>query len=342
MVNPVYLLVSSLVSLLVTLVCTRYWIPVARERGLVGRDMNKPGEVYVAEAGGVWVAVGSCFGLLVLVALYRYLEGEMYHVEEVFALSSVLMLAGFIGFLDDILGWKRGLPRWQRIVFMAPVALPLVVIKAGVSRMELPLLGVVNLGLLYPLAAVPVGVLGAANAFNIIAGYNGLEAGMGLLLMLFTAAYSLVKGIDLVFYASIVMASALAGFLAYNWYPARVFPGNSLTYAVGAYYASLIILGNFEKYGLALFTLYYIKFILYLRGELHGVWKTGVEDFAKPRPDGTLEPPLKGAYSLQHLTIRMLIKLKGTAREPEVVAAILAMQAAIGVLCLALALQGVL
>ena len=341
LVDEVYATIGAAVAAAVVLAVEPAWIRAAHRRGLVGRDMNKPGEVLVAEAGGVWAVVGAAVGLLLLEALYTYLGGPRWD-RQGFALTSLLLLSAIIGFTDDILGWKKGLPRWQRVVFMVPAALPLVVIKAGHSTLSVPFIGTVDLGLAYPLLAVPIGVTGAANAFNMLAGFNGLEAGMGLLLMLFTAAYAWMKHVPLVPEAAIVMAGALLAFLRYNWYPAKVFPGNAFTYAVGAYYAALVILGNMEKFGLTLFTLYFIKALLYARGVAHRVWKPGVEDFGVPRPDGTLDTPLEGLYSLTHAAIKLLKRVKGSAREPEVVAVILAAQALIGLITLLLAAKGIL
>ncbi|BEP18312.1 UDP-N-acetylglucosamine--dolichyl-phosphate N-acetylglucosaminephosphotransferase [Pyrofollis japonicus] len=335
----VYAVTSSIVAFAIVVAVEPAWIRAAHERGLVGKDMNKPGDVKVAEAGGVWAIVAAAFGLLVLEALYTYLSNSMYYPAELYALVSLLLLATFIGFLDDILGWKKGLPRWARIVFMAPVALPLVVIKAGKSTLALPLIGVVDLGLAYPLLAVPIGVLGAANAFNMLAGYNGLEAGMGILLMLFTSIYAYMKGLVFIVQAALIMMMTLLGFLLYNWYPARVFPGNALTYGVGAYYAALVVLGNMEKFGVSLFTLYFIEFMLFLRGLRNGVYK---ENFGIPREDGSLIEPYDKVYSLTHFAIRVLRRLRGRAREPEVTVILLLLQTTIGVILICLSVAGLL
>ncbi|MEM1619451.1 MAG: hypothetical protein QXU97_00600 [Fervidicoccaceae archaeon] len=324
------LVTSASVSFSVTLLCLRWWVEAARRVKLVGRDMNKLEPREVPEAGGVWVAIGLSFGVLTLIAMRRYLEGSS-DSESYMALALLLLLAGFLGFLDDILGWKRGLRAWQRVAFTAPLAIPLVVIKAGTSVIDLPLAGPTDLGLLYPLAAVPLGVVGASNAFNMIAGYNGLEAGMGLLLCVFLAAFSLVKGLELPLVGSILAASSLAAFLLYNRYPARVFPGNSLTYGFGAYYASLVILGNLEKFGLALFSLYFVELALFLRGLANGVYK---ENFGIPRPDGSLDPPYDKIYSLTHAALVALRRLRGRATERGVVAFILSLQAVVGALAL--------
>jgi UDP-N-acetylglucosamine--dolichyl-phosphate N-acetylglucosaminephosphotransferase len=337
--DAAYAIISGIVAFSIVVTVEPAWIRAAKERGLVGKDMNKPGNIEVAEAGGVWAIVAAAFGLLVLEALYTYLSNSMYYPAELYALVSLLLLATFIGFLDDILGWKKGLPRWARVVFMAPVALPLVVIKAGKSTLALPLIGVVDLGLAYPLLAVPIGVLGAANAFNMLAGYNGLEAGMGVLLMLFTSIYAYMKGLVFIVQAALIMMMALLGFLLYNWYPARVFPGNALTYGVGAYYAALVVLGNMEKFGVSLFTLYFIEFMLFLRGLRDGVYK---ENFGIPQEDGTLIEPYGKVYSLTHFAIRVLRRLRGRAREPEVTIVLLLLQAAIGVILLSISAAGLL
>jgi UDP-N-acetylglucosamine--dolichyl-phosphate N-acetylglucosaminephosphotransferase len=334
LLDAVFLAVSALVAFLVVLVVEPAWIRVARSRGLVGRDMNKLGAGEVAEAGGVWSIVGAVFGLFVLEALYRYILGHLFYPVTLFAVVEVLLLSGFLGFMDDILGWKKGLPKWQRVVFMAPISLPLVVIKAGQSKMALPLVGVVDLGLLYPLVAVPVGVLGAANAFNMIAGLNGLEAGMGLVLMLTTAAYAWMRHVAFVPEAALIMASAIAGFLVYNRYPARVFPGNSFTYAVGAYYASLTIVGNMEKFALALFAPYFVEFALFLRGLRHGVYK---ENFGRPQPDGSLLPPYDRVYSLTHAAMRLAARLFGKTTERNTVALLVCTEAAWATVLLLLA-----
>ena len=334
-----FLLVVCTVAFAITLTCTRAWIRLSPRIGLIARDLNKYSEHYAVESGGMWVSVGSGFGLMVLIALYRYLEGYYYHLEALLALTVILFLSSFLGFLDDLLGWKKGLRVWQRVVFMGPLALPLVVIKAGVTKMALPFIGVVDFGLLYPLLLVPVGVIGASNAFNMLAGYNGLEAGMGLLLMAFVSAYALTRGLDYIAYASLIMMSSLLAFLIYNWYPARAFPGNSLTYGFGAYYAGLVILGNFERFGLLLFSLYFVELLLFIRGLLNGVYK---ENFGKPNPNGTLEPPYTKSYSITHLAIKTLIKVRGYATERAVVLLILLLQFALGTLLQVLVLMGFL
>jgi UDP-N-acetylglucosamine--dolichyl-phosphate N-acetylglucosaminephosphotransferase len=331
LLEPAYLALACIIAFTASYVATSKWINIARLIGLEGRDMNKGDRRLVAEAGGVWPLLGAVFGLLALESLYIYLEGDPYRFIDVMSLSLLLLLSAFLGFMDDLLGWKKGLRVWQRVVFMAPIAAPLVAVKAGVSVVSLPLVGAVDLGLLYPLVLIPVGVLGASNAFNMVGGYNGLEAGMAATIMAFTAAYSIVKGLDLALQASLIMLSSVAAFLVFNWYPARVFPGNAFTYGFGAYYAGVVVLDDFQRFGLALFSLYFLELALFIRGLLNGVYK---ENFARVTSRG-LEPPYEKAYSVTHIALKLQIILRGRATERGVTATLLAVQAAIGLASLA-------
>ena len=317
-------LATAAAAEVLTVLFLRLWIPAALRAGLAGRDMNKTGEILVAEAGGVWVVFSTIIGLLALESYYAYTGRGLIGFDAIASLALVMALAGFIGFLDDSLGWKRGLPVWQRLAFVALAAAPLSLLKHGVSRVELPLIGVVDFGILYPAVIVPVGVVGAANAFNMLAGYNGLEAGMGFTLLAFTSIYLAEQGRWLDSAAALVAAGSLLGFAAMNWYPARVFPGNSLTYGVGAYYAGLVVIGDFQKFGLTVFLIYFAELALFLRGLKDGVYK---QNFGKPMPDGSLEPPYPKAYSVTHLAIMALGRLGVRPTEARVTAFIITLQA---------------
>jgi hypothetical protein len=60
-------------------------------------------------------------------------------------------------------------------LFPIIAALPLMAIAAGETTMFIPFFGIINLGIIYSLIVIPIGVTGASNAFNMLAGFNGLE-----------------------------------------------------------------------------------------------------------------------------------------------------------------------
>ena len=338
-VTLLFALLSALVSFTSSLVGVKWWIGRAHAIGFVGRDMNKPGHVEVAEAGGVWVSLGVALGLLTFIGLETYVFNDQDLLKEYTSLALMLFMSGYLGFLDDVLGWKKGLRAVYRVLLMAPISLPLVILKVGIPTITLPLIGTVDLGLIYYLVLIPLGVTGASNGFNMLAGYNGLEATQGILLVLFSGILGLMKGLDGLFTASLIMVAGIAGFLVFNRYPAKVFPGNTFTYATGAYFAALAILFKTVKFSLALFTLYFVELALFLRGLRDGVYK---ENFGRPLPDGSLLPPYDKSYSLTHVALKALVKLRGRAREPDVVLFIALLQTLIGVAALVLSAAGLL
>lgn len=315
--------VPALISAVVSKLLLDWWLDKASSLGLVGKDMNKPGNHMAVEASGVWVVLSSVFGIMFFVALETYTDRRLDTIP-ILSIAITLLLASLLGFFDDALGWKRGISPIKRVLLTFPISLPLIAVKAGYSVIELPIIGTVDLGLIYPLFIVPIGVVGASNAFNMIAGYNGLESLQGLVLLSSASALLMYRGnLDAVAVALPVISSIIVFYLFYNRYPARAFPGNSFTYGIGAFYASLAIYWNFEKYAVYSFILYFLELLLFLRGLLDGIYK---ENFGIVQEDGSLLPPYGKSYSLTHISIKIVIKFKKKCFETDVVKTIIILQ----------------
>ena len=319
-------------SFVLTVVLTKKWIKSANAAKLVGKDMNKPDHPPIPRSGGLVVAIVICFSLLIYIFLktFSLVGNPSLHIVEAFAISATVLLAGFIGFIDDILGWKEGLTQLQKVLLTVPIALPLTVLNVNQTIIVLPFLGNVDLGMLYPLLIVPLGVIGSTNGFNLLAGYNGLEAGMGLVIFAVFGFTGLLIGKLWIALIAFVVYACLLAFLAFNWYPAKVFPGNSFTYAIGALIATLAILGNMERIALWLFIPYFLEILLYLRARV--VDKMGdVQAFAKLNKDGSLELPYKRIYDTTHIAIWVLKRVKEKVYERDVVFFLIAVEALIAI-----------
>lgn len=317
------ILVPVAVSIASAYVMLSWWIKVAPILGFLGKDMNKPGHPLVVEAGGLWVVLAFVFGIMSYVALDTYIDAS-HDTVPLLAVCLTVLLAGLLGFIDDLLGWKKGVTPVKRVLLTVPIALPLVVVKAGYTVVEIPFIGPLDLGVFYPLVVVPIGVLGASNAFNMIAGYNGLEALQGVVLMVFATVLMLLRGnTDFLYLAMPVVSSIALFYLLYNRYPARMFPGNSFTYGVGSLYASLAIYWSFEKYAVLSFALYFVELLLFIRGLLNGVYK---ENFGLVLDDGSLLPPYSKSYSITHVAIKVVRTIKKKCYERDVVRFVVALQ----------------
>lgn len=306
-------LTTIFLGFFVTLWVLPYWIKRAHHAKLVSKDVHKLDGRSVADIGGLSLVGGFLVGILSYIGTKVFYFHVDIETTLVFATIASVLIATIIGFVDDILGWKIGLRALYKVLLTFFIALPIMVINAGEPTMYLPLFGEVNFGVLYPLLLIPLAVMGTSNGFNMIAGYNGLEAGLGMLILSTLGYLSYSLGNSFTAVIAFTMVAALFGFYVYNRHPAKVFPGNTMTYAVGSLIAIVAILGNIEKFALVLFIPYFIELVLKLRGKLQK------ESFAAVNPDGTLKLRYEKIYGLEHVIIVVLQKLRISTTERNVV-----------------------
>jgi len=303
------------VGFIICLVSLKFWIRKCREIGLVWEDMNKhKSPKNVAASGGLIVV----FSFLLIVLFYVAFRTMFRDVDKVtinlLSILIVVLIAGFVGFVDDMLGWKtRGLSSRVRIFLVLLSAIPLMVINAGDSLMNVPFFGVVNFGIFYALILIPLGVVGVTTVYNFLAGFNGLEAGLGVLILSFLSYVSFVTGSAWLAVVGIGMVVCLIAFLVFNWTPAKVFGGDVLTYSIGALIASMAIVGNFEKIAFVVFIPFIVEMFLKLRGGLKKY------SFGKANKDNSLSLRYDKIYGLTHFSIWFLSKFKKKVFERDVV-----------------------
>jgi UDP-GlcNAc:undecaprenyl-phosphate GlcNAc-1-phosphate transferase len=105
----------------------------------------------------------------------------------------------------------------------------------------------VQFSALPPLLALPLALLwvvGITNAVNLLDNMDGLAAGVSCISALALAAYCLEEGAQAVAPAVLALAGACAGFLLYNFNPARIFMGDCGSLFIGFSLAALAIQGS--------------------------------------------------------------------------------------------------
>jgi len=260
-------LLSFFTTLLATKILirkTKYTAKIKKgsETVFLAKDMAKG--TMVPKMGGLAIAAGFAFGLLIALKLIRLEEA----VPILAALNTVLIIS-FIGLMDDLFKVKE---IW-RVLLPGVAALPLMVITAGMTDLHLIFMHV-DFGIYYSLILVPIGVIACSNLLNMLAGFNGLEAGTGAVacLSIFTASFILSRTSPGQFGIAapmimIAMAGACIAFLFFNWYPAKIFPENIGTYAIAAAIASAAIIGNIERVGIIALMPQIIEFFLKARSK---------------------------------------------------------------------------
>jgi len=327
--NPI-LFLPIFLSFILTAIILPKWIKKCRKVGLLWEDMNKFNHPKnVASSGGIVVIMSFILGVLLYIAIRTFItEGNGLNLN-IFALLSVVLILAIVGLIDDLLGWQHGgLSVKFRLFLIFMASIPLIVINAGTHQSIIPFFGLVNLGILYTLLFIPIGIAGATATYNFLAGFNGLEAGQGIIILGFLSFIAYITGSPWLTLIGIIMVFSLFVFYFYNKYPARVFPGDILTYSIGALIACMAILGNFERIAVFVFIPYIIETGLKLRGGLKK------QSFAIPQKDKSLEMPYNKIYGLTHLSLFILKKFKNKVYEKDVVYLIFIFQIIICLLAL--------
>ncbi len=283
--------------------------------GIVGIDVQKKNRPKIATSGGIPVSIGFLSALMCYIFITTYITHAKVNITLLFASLTSILIVVLLMLLDDInilserktdkgeLDIRIGLKQWQKVLITLLASIPLVVIKSGYSIMSTPF-GEINLGIIYPLIIVPLTVIFTSNATNMLAGMNGLEAGIGFVLLFSTGIYSLLFGNVEGGIIAITMSSCLLGFLIYNKYPAKFLPGDTLTYMIGVVFGASIIIGNIEKFGAIVFIPWFIEFFLKARKRFKA------SSLGILQKDGTLKPKYKKIYSLTHIGMKLVKKEK--------------------------------
>ncbi len=303
-------------SLLLSLIVVRFQISEFRKRGFVATDYYKRDLRKVPTCGGISLLIVFFTILAVMVALGRISRFEL-------IASMTILLFGVFGLLDDFIDVGRITKVFIPLFFSIPVAL-----EMNSTSVILPLLGEVDLGLLYVYLIVPLYVMVVANLVNMHSGFNGLAVGLSAILMFFLLVKSIIFNRNLTFTLS-CMLGAVLGLLYYNWYPSRIFDGNVGAMTMGATIGLGIVACGFLVSGFVMLIPHTVNFLMYvywrIMRKLHPDderWK--LVKFGRVREDGTLEVP-------NRLTLKWLLPYHFRMTEKQVV---LAMYALTIVFCL--------
>lgn len=326
------IIVPMLVAILATYVATRYAIRYFSFVKLVTTDVHKRKKPLVPYSAGIPVLAGMMCGLLVYIFMNVFVFGVNSDLAQMFAGITSMFIIALVGMFDDLnsvqvkvggfVEGKKGLKRWQKPLLTLFAAFPLMAIMAGTDHVFLPLVGDVQLGLLYPFLVVPAAIVVISNAVNMLGGFNGLEVGMGLVYTFSLGLFALLNDSGLAAVMFFTAFGALLGLARYNFPPARILSGDSLTYLLGAVVAVGAIIGNMEKAVLLTMLPFFIQGAL----KFWSLKSNGsfASDLGVLQKDGTI----KSKYGARVWSWVHVFTRTGRLTEIQIVAAMMAVQAA--------------
>jgi UDP-GlcNAc:undecaprenyl-phosphate GlcNAc-1-phosphate transferase len=198
----------------------------------------------IAYLGGVAIFGGFVATALLLLPLSRQLTG---------LLLGCLILV-LVGVVDDM----RDLSPWVKLIGQVVAAVVALAGGIGITEITNPLGGVIDLTwgrTSFHLAGAELHItpianllsilwmVGLANTVNFLDGLDGLACGVSGIAALVMFGLAVMPQVNqpAVALLAIILAGAAFGFLPYNFYPARIFMGDSGAYFLGLTLAMLSI-----------------------------------------------------------------------------------------------------
>jgi UDP-GlcNAc:undecaprenyl-phosphate/decaprenyl-phosphate GlcNAc-1-phosphate transferase len=172
-----------------------------------------------------------------------FLLGYMLFAQQTIEMNSILIgsiIIILIGIFDDI---KNISPKYKLIA--QTIAAAVIVFYGGLLLEELNAFGYhVSFGLMaYPITFLFI--IGMINSINLIDGLDGLAAGVGSIFFLTIGIIALMLnklgGLDIVL--SFIMLGSTLGFLVHNFYPAKIFMGDTGSMFLGFIISVIALLG---------------------------------------------------------------------------------------------------
>ncbi|WP_163969547.1 glycosyltransferase family 4 protein [Oceanobacillus halotolerans] len=185
--------------------------------------------------GGLSIFLGVLLGLI-------YLRPSHPHLLEIILGAIVIVITGG---LDDRFGLRPVVKLSGQLIAAS------FLISSGlvIERITLPLIGVVDLGFVSVLITV-IWIVGITNAINLIDGLDGLAAGVTTIALTSMLIMAIIDSQLLPAYLCILLIGANLGFLYHNFYPAKIYMGDTGSNFLGYMIAVVSILGLFKNIAL--------------------------------------------------------------------------------------------
>lgn len=225
---------SILIMIIIPMIFVGLFIPIIKKIAFHINALDIPNERKIHKKpmprlGGLGIFSGFLIG-------YMLFGNHTYLMNSILIGSFVLLIVGMI---DDINSIKARYKLLGQIV-----ASMIVVLYGGLLLKDISFFGLyVDFGILsYPITIMFI--LGCINCMNLIDGMDGLAGGISSIFFLTIGIIAVIKGqFALATALTFIMFGSTLGFLFHNFYPAKIFMGDSGSMFLGLMIAVITLLG---------------------------------------------------------------------------------------------------
>ncbi|MDQ0206791.1 UDP-GlcNAc:undecaprenyl-phosphate GlcNAc-1-phosphate transferase [Alkalicoccobacillus murimartini] len=226
-------------AFLVTIATVPMVMAFARKWGFVDKpDHRKVHKGNMPRIGGVAIMFGMAAGVAVLWSQLGEAQNEMG-----FLIAGAVILA-IVGLIDD----RFALGAKTKLIGQTVAAICAASSGLRIEFIQIPFIGNVEFGFLSFIVTI-IWILAVINSVNLIDGLDGLAAGVTMIAVL--TMLIMATGHPLAYASVIVLSLSLlgstSGFLLYNFYPAKIFMGDTGSMFLGYAMAVISMMGLFKS-----------------------------------------------------------------------------------------------
>ena len=229
----------ALAIFVLTVILEKLIIPILQSHK-VGQRILEIGPRWHKNKAGTPTMGGICFimAILVIMSITSIIVATKGEAKSLIPLALALGLAtlnGLIGFFDDytklVKKQNEGFTAKQKIVLQSLAAI-IYLAAMGLTdnintALHIPFTSVsLELGAFYYVFAFVL-IIGFVNSVNLTDGIDGLASSVTLVVGIFFSVVAFVYDMRMLALLGACLIGATAGFLIYNFYPARVFMGDT-------------------------------------------------------------------------------------------------------------------
>ena len=230
-----HLLITFFVSLIVNFVI----IKSAKFHEKFSGDIDFSGpqkfhKTIIPRVGAIGITIGLCSSLIPKISYSPELKSFFTNI----LLSSAPIL--LVGLAEDL---TKKVSINKRFIFsILSGVFAYFILGAKIEKVDIFLIDSIFSIQIFKFCITVFAIVGVANAYNIIDGFNGLASMNGIIALLSIAIIATSANDHLIASASLVLASAIAGFFIFNYPKGLIFLGDGGAYSIGFWIACLTIM----------------------------------------------------------------------------------------------------
>lgn len=226
------IVLGIIIAFAITLLVIPVIIVIAKAKKLydVPDDKRKLHKEPIPSLGGLGMFVGFILSILLTLNFSTEAPEFQYYIVA-------FLLIFFLGIKDDIMILS---PTKKFICQLLTAAILVYKANLGITDMH-GFLGINGISAIYSYILSIFAIVVIINAFNLIDGVDGLAGGLGLVSSLFFGVFFLINNNIPYAVLAFSFAGSLIAFLIYNFYPAKIFMGDTGSLMIGLVNSILVI-----------------------------------------------------------------------------------------------------